>query len=62
MNRRVALVATAAAVLLASYPVAKLATAQSQPSVMFVQTAQKIDYKDGVLTLFERCCIFRPRG
>jgi hypothetical protein len=27
-------------------------TAQPQPSLLFVQTAQKIDYKDGVMTLF----------
>ena len=52
MNRRVALVVTTTAVLLASYPVAKLATAQPQPSLMFVQTAQKIDYKEGVMTLY----------
>jgi hypothetical protein len=39
-------------VLLALYPAAKLAAAQAHPSLLFVQTAQKIDYKDGVMTLY----------
>ena len=54
MNRRVALIPVAIGVLLALYPVAKLATAQPKPqaSLLFVQTAQKIDYKDGVMTLY----------
>jgi hypothetical protein len=41
--------------LLALYPIAKLAKAQpaqTQASLLFVQTAQKIDYKDGVMTLY----------
>jgi hypothetical protein len=47
-------------VLLALYPVVKLATAQpkAQPSLLFVQIAQKIDYKksgpqSGVMTLYD---------
>ena len=53
MYRRVASLLIGGAALLALYPVARLATAQPQaPSLMFVQTAQKIDYKDGVMTLY----------
>jgi hypothetical protein len=54
MFRRVASLLIGGAALLALYPAARLATAQSQaqPSLMFVQTAQKIDYKDGVMTLY----------
>jgi hypothetical protein len=52
MNRRVASLLIGGAVLLALYPAAKLATAQPQPaSLLFVQTAEKIDYKNGVMTL-----------
>jgi hypothetical protein len=53
MYRRVALILVAIGVPLALYPVARLATAQTQPSLLFVQTAQKIDYKDGVMTLYD---------
>jgi hypothetical protein len=52
MNKKLALVLTAIAVL-ALYPAAKLATAQTQPSFLFVQSAKKIDYKDGVMTLYD---------
>ena len=52
MNRRMALVLTAVAVP-ALYTATKRATAQAQPSFLFVQTAQKIDYKDGVMTLYD---------
>src|SRR5262245_59063054 len=64
MNRKVALVLSGMA-LSALYPVAQLATAQTrtaeaqtkapatQPSFLFVQTAKKIDYKDGVMTLYD---------
>jgi hypothetical protein len=51
MYRRVVPFLIGGAVLLALYPVAKLATAQPHPSLLFVQTAQKIDYKNGVMTL-----------
>ena len=51
MSRKVALILVTLGVLLALYPAAKLATAQARPSLQFVQTAQKIDYKDGVMTL-----------
>jgi hypothetical protein len=37
--------------VLALYPVARLATAQTKPSFLFVQSAKMIDYKDGVMTL-----------
>jgi hypothetical protein len=60
MNRKVALILLTIGVLLALYPVAKLATAQpkAQPSLLFVQMAQKIDYKksdsqSGVITLYD---------
>ena len=60
MNKRVALIPVAIGVLLALYPVAKLATAQPKPqaSLLFVQMAQKIDYKktdaaSGVMTLYD---------
>ena len=60
MNRRVALIPAAIGALLALYPVAKLATAQPKPaaSLLFVQMAQKIDYKktdasSGVMTLYD---------
>jgi hypothetical protein len=52
MNKRVALILTAIAVL-ALYPAAKLAIAQPQPSFLFVQSAKKIDYKAGVMTLYD---------
>jgi hypothetical protein len=49
--KRLALVATALA-LVALYPAARLAFAEAaRPSFLFVQSAQKIDYKDGVMTL-----------
>ena len=53
MYRKLPLFLVAIVMLLALYPVAKLATAQPRPqaSLLFVQTAQKIDYKDGVMTL-----------
>ena len=58
MNKKVALIPVAIGVLLALYPVAKLATAQPKPqaSLLFVQMAQKIDYNkmgptSGVMTL-----------
>jgi hypothetical protein len=50
MGRRVAIVLTAIGVLALS-PVARLATAQTKPSFLFVQSAKMIDYKDGVMTL-----------
>ena len=60
MNKRMALIPLAIGVLLALYPVAKLATAQPKPqaSLLFVQMAQKIDYKktdasSGVMTLYD---------
>jgi len=60
MNRKVALIPLTIGVLLALYPVAKLATAQPKPqaSLLFVQMAQKIDYKksdanSGVMTLYD---------
>ena len=60
MNRKVALIPVTIGVLLALYPVAKLATAQPKPqaSLLFVQMAQKIDYKktdaaSGVMTLYD---------
>jgi hypothetical protein len=60
MNRKVAAIPVAIGVLLALYPVSKLATAQpkAQPSLLFVQMAQKIDYKksdaqSGVMTLYD---------
>ena len=60
MTRKVALIPVAIGVLLALYPVAKLATAQPKPqaSLLFVQMAQKIDYKktdaaSGVMTLYD---------
>jgi hypothetical protein len=52
MNKKVALALTAIAVLGLLYPAARLATAQPQPSLLFVQSAQKIDYKNGVMTLY----------
>jgi hypothetical protein len=60
MNRRV-VSALGALALLSAYPAARMALAQSTPaapakitaSVLFVQTAAKIDYKDGVMTLYD---------
>jgi hypothetical protein len=53
MYRRVASFLVGGAVLLALYPAVRIATAQQQAtSLLFVQTAQKIDYKDGVMTLY----------
>jgi hypothetical protein len=61
MNRKVAVIPVTIGVLLALYPVAKLATAQpkARASLLFVQMAQKIDYKksdsqSGVMTLTRR--------
>lgn len=51
MNKKGAL-ALAIVATLGLYPVARLAIAQPQPSLLFVQNAQKIDYKDGVMTLY----------
>jgi hypothetical protein len=48
----VALVIVAIATVAVSVA-AGLAIAQTQPSLLFVQTAQKIDYKDGVMTLYD---------
>jgi hypothetical protein len=51
--KKFALIATALA-LVAAYPAARLAYAQAaKPSFLFVQSAQKIDYKDGVMTLHD---------
>ena len=36
------------------------ATAQTQPSFLFVQSAKKIDYKDGVMTLYDGLDCRRP--
>jgi hypothetical protein len=52
MNRRVSLAIVAVA-MLALYPAVRLATAQPKPSYLFVQSAKKIDYKNGVITLYE---------
>lgn len=52
MYRRVVSLLVGGTVLLALYPAVRMATAQQQAtSLLFVQTAQKIDYKDGVMTL-----------
>jgi hypothetical protein len=60
MHKRVAIILSAA-VVLALYPTAKLVTEQTRalaqpkaapPSLLFVQTATRIDYKDGVMTLY----------
>jgi hypothetical protein len=51
-NVRLASVAATLAVVVVC-AIAKLATAQTSPSFLFVQTAQKIDYKDGVMTLYD---------
>jgi hypothetical protein len=54
MNGKVAVALTLA--LLAVYPAARLATAQSPQaatSYLFVQSAKTVDYKDGVLTLYD---------
>jgi hypothetical protein len=50
MGRRVAIVLFLIAVL-AAYPAARLATAETKPSFLFVQSAKMIDYKNGVMTL-----------
>ena len=50
MNRKMTLILIGIAVL-ALYPAARLATAQTKPSFLFVQSAKMIDYKDGVITL-----------
>ena len=61
MNRRVSFALTAA-VVFALYPTGRLVTdhigavaqtAAATPSYLFVQTATRIDYKDGVLTLYD---------
>jgi hypothetical protein len=53
MIRRMVLVITAIAAVAVGTAV-KLATAQTtQANLLFVQTAQKIDYKDGVMTLHD---------
>ena len=52
MNKKVGF-ALAAIAMLALYPAARLATAQPKPSYLFVQSAKKIDYKNGVITLYE---------
>jgi hypothetical protein len=52
MNRKlVALVGIISFLLV--YPAVKYATAQPKPSFLFVQSAKKIDYKDGVMTLYD---------
>ena len=60
MNKKLTLILVAIGALLVLYPAAKLATAQpkAQPSLLFVQMAQKIDYKktdatNGVMTLYD---------
>jgi hypothetical protein len=58
MNRKVAF-AVGAMAICALLPAARLVTAQvlktqaNAPSFLFVQTARKIDYKDGVMTLYD---------
>ena len=52
MNKRVSLAIVAVAIL-ALYPAVRLATAQPKPSYLFVQSAKKIDYKNGVITLYD---------
>jgi hypothetical protein len=47
-------IALAALALLAVYPAVRMATAQTaKPSFLFVQSAQKISYKDGVMRLHD---------
>ena len=53
MKKRVAFVLMTAITVLALYPAARLAIAQAKPSFLFVQSAKKIDYKDGVMTLYD---------
>jgi hypothetical protein len=61
MNRRSAIALTAAAVaplyltgrLITDHTGAAAQTAAAAPSFLFVQTASKIDYKDGVITLHD---------
>jgi hypothetical protein len=53
MKKRVAIVLMTAITVLALYPAARLAIAQTKPSFLFVQSAKKIDYKDGVMTLYD---------
>ena len=51
MNKKI-MVAFAFLAALALYQAPWSATAQPQPSLLFVQSAKKIDYKDGVMTLY----------
>jgi hypothetical protein len=53
MKKTVAIVLMTAITVLALYPAARLAIAQTKPSFLFVQSAKKIDYKDGVMTLYD---------
>jgi len=53
MKKTVAIVMMTAITALALYPAARLAIAQTNPSFLFVQSAKKIDYKDGVMTLHD---------
>jgi|SRR5688572_2712782 len=53
MKKTVAIVLMTAITVLALYPAARLAIAQTNPSFLFVQSAKKIDYKDGVMTLHD---------
>jgi hypothetical protein len=53
MKKTVAIVMMTAITVLALYPAARLAIAQTNPSFLFVQSAKKIDYKDGVMTLHD---------
>src|SRR5262249_19097582 len=52
MNRRMALTLTAVAVP-ALYTATKRASPQAHPRFLFVQTAQQIDYKNGVMTRYD---------
>jgi hypothetical protein len=53
MKKAVAIVLMTVIAGLALYPAARLAIAQTKPSFLFVQSAKKIDYKDGVMTLYD---------
>ena len=53
MKKTVAIVLMTTITLLALSPAARLATAQTKPSFLFVQSAKKIDYKDEIITLYD---------
>jgi hypothetical protein len=53
MKKTVAFVLMTTITVLAVNPTVRLAIAQAKPSFLFVQSAKKIDYKDGVMTLYD---------